>query len=323
MFDRFRLLKNEESGQVLVLVALSLTVLCGFVALAIDVGGMVAQKSQLQNAADAAALAAAQDLPTGDYVATADTYAEQNAGEDVITIATRDPLSEGDMNKIKVECTKDYNYTFARGLLKGFTDTTIRASAVAKKKPQWAGEALPFLNMGFDYSTTDPVAWTKIAPGIKGDIYDFRTFKNDSGDTYYELEYKDGLAIKPGFAGGLKGLDGSKLKDGLDDVLTPIGKIVFLFSLRSDLVEDWQCKVNNETDFTSIDKLKNTDVIKPDQLVLIECKLVGYDKNNLHNIQLTYTGHVFDLGNNIEGNDLPDYPTDNLSSSGGSSSLVE
>lgn len=53
--------ETSERGAVAVLVALLLVVLLGFAALAIDVGRLYAEKVQMQNGADAAALAIAQD----------------------------------------------------------------------------------------------------------------------------------------------------------------------------------------------------------------------------------------------------------------------
>ena len=54
--------RTREHGAVLVIVVLSLTVLCGIAALAIDAGGFRAHRRQLQSAADAGALAGAQKL---------------------------------------------------------------------------------------------------------------------------------------------------------------------------------------------------------------------------------------------------------------------
>ncbi|MDR5730540.1 MAG: pilus assembly protein TadG-related protein [Terriglobia bacterium] len=51
--------REDESGQMLVLTALSLTILLGFVALAVDVGVMFRAQRNMQIAADAAAVAAA------------------------------------------------------------------------------------------------------------------------------------------------------------------------------------------------------------------------------------------------------------------------
>jgi len=66
-----RVFKRRESGQALVLISLSLVVLVGFGALAIDVGLLYYTKQRMQTAADAAAVAAAQSLDTGGSYSTA------------------------------------------------------------------------------------------------------------------------------------------------------------------------------------------------------------------------------------------------------------
>jgi Flp pilus assembly protein TadG len=62
---------RDENGAVIVLVALALTVLLGMSALAVDYGSLVVAKSELQNAADAAALAGARALIDGDSMPAA------------------------------------------------------------------------------------------------------------------------------------------------------------------------------------------------------------------------------------------------------------
>jgi hypothetical protein len=57
--------KYKERGQTLVQVAMLMTVLLGFLALAIDVGWMYAGRRQMQNAADAGALAGAYEICFG------------------------------------------------------------------------------------------------------------------------------------------------------------------------------------------------------------------------------------------------------------------
>ena len=52
----------DESGAAAVIFAITLTVLCGFVALAVDIGHLVMAKSELQRTADAGALAGAMGL---------------------------------------------------------------------------------------------------------------------------------------------------------------------------------------------------------------------------------------------------------------------
>jgi Flp pilus assembly protein TadG len=55
-------LAHDESGAVAIVVALIFTTLCGFVALAVDIGHIVRVKAELQRTADAAALAGAMGL---------------------------------------------------------------------------------------------------------------------------------------------------------------------------------------------------------------------------------------------------------------------
>ena len=330
MLSKIKRLKDEP-GQAMLLFALAFVVLCGFAAFAVDIGLVSAEKADLQNAADAAALAGAQDLPnTATARSTAFTYAELNGVETANTSVT--PSYNGNSNLIEVVCTQTVEYTFARVL--GFTSTQVSARAVAEKQSQWNGEGLPFINLDFDYTDDDEiVSWVGVAPGDKGTLTDFYT-KGVDPNIYFELDYTDGLTTKKGFANGDKGLDGSKLKDGLQAILTEdnIGKHLYLFSLRADLIGgEFTVLRNGMPKTVSLDgkgnkKLKNGDVIAPDQLVLIECVFEGIDGNwnNLHHIMLEYTGNVFDLGNVTEGmDDLPDFPTEYLSSEASSSELVE
>ena len=75
----FRRFARDERGSVLPIVGLCLTVVLGFAALAIDVGQQAALRTQLQATADAAALAAASELPNPQKArAKAADYAEKN-----------------------------------------------------------------------------------------------------------------------------------------------------------------------------------------------------------------------------------------------------
>jgi Flp pilus assembly protein TadG len=73
---------TEEDGSVAIIVGVLLVVLVGIGALVIDVGNLYWERRQLQNAADAAALAAAADLTAGEdattALATARTFADEN-----------------------------------------------------------------------------------------------------------------------------------------------------------------------------------------------------------------------------------------------------
>ena len=86
---------SDESGQALILAAVSLSVLMGAMALAVDVGFIHYRQAQLQTAADSAAIAAGLELGNcSDTVcANMKTAAEQALIEDGITTATIAPSS--------------------------------------------------------------------------------------------------------------------------------------------------------------------------------------------------------------------------------------
>jgi Flp pilus assembly protein TadG len=75
---------RDESGQVMVLTVLSIAVLIGFVAFAVDIGMLLRAKRVVQTAADSGAIAAAAELNYGDCQAAA----EVDAGQNVTTTGT-------------------------------------------------------------------------------------------------------------------------------------------------------------------------------------------------------------------------------------------
>ena len=76
-----RKLAHEEGGQALPMFALCFMVLLGFCAMSIDVGRYVWARTTMQASVDAAAIAAAQDMPNQTAAeATAATYWNNNAG---------------------------------------------------------------------------------------------------------------------------------------------------------------------------------------------------------------------------------------------------
>ena len=72
-------MRGRERGQALALFALTLTVLLGMASVAIDVGRMLAQQRYMQNAADAAALSAAQTAVALSGTTSAGTVASARA----------------------------------------------------------------------------------------------------------------------------------------------------------------------------------------------------------------------------------------------------
>jgi Flp pilus assembly protein TadG len=129
---------KREVGQSVVLVALSIAMLCGVAALVVDLGMVSVREGQLQNAADAAALAAARDLPSATTAkSTAVKYAGYNGVAAADTVATS-PYN-GNANRIEVVCKKTVQYTFAK--IFGAKSIVVSARAVAEKS---SGATGPF-----------------------------------------------------------------------------------------------------------------------------------------------------------------------------------
>ena len=121
----------SERGQVLVLAMVSMVALLGFVAMAVDVGLLLHERRTLQNAADAAALAGAAELPDNPALAVskAQDWAAKNG------------VSPGEIDTIQVQSTyvandtmyvalkRDFNWLFGRVV--GMTQSDVGAHASA------------------------------------------------------------------------------------------------------------------------------------------------------------------------------------------------
>ena len=153
-------LVRREEGQSLVLVALWLTVLLGFAALAIDVGRLYSERRFLQNAADAAALAGAAALIQGRTAAEAEAAARAVLTRNFQNDPTGNPpalpsvvplyeeghageasyLKDGVLvtgNGVWVAVKNPVNYTFGRALGVLTQDVGARARA------GWSGGLMP------------------------------------------------------------------------------------------------------------------------------------------------------------------------------------
>jgi hypothetical protein len=126
--------RKSESGQAIVLMALSLVVIMGMAALVVDVGNWYHTKRRLQGTADAAALAGAQLLPqdSSGAQAMALSYADKNggdvAGADITVTST---LQQDDT--ISVRAKKTDAGVFSNML--GIASADISARAKARVGP--------------------------------------------------------------------------------------------------------------------------------------------------------------------------------------------
>lgn len=307
---------GREEGQAMVLAALVLTALLGFAAFAVDIGYVTVQKTDLQNAADAAALAGVADLPSNaNAVSTAVAFAKAN-GMDIVEnnkTNNRDkvvitPLSA---TQLQVVCTREVDYFFA-GVL-GFESTTVTAKAVAEKDlTQWSGDALPFLNVNIAYAGGTNL---KIRDKDWGGAFD-SIDKVDRGDKLpgaywaFDIAYEDGLIVKNGKDNSIQ----KSVEEIYNAGVASGNKTVYLFSLSNEVRVSNKVKVilSNGTITTKAPTALGTnDVVHPSQLVLLRVTFDYCGKNSL-DVDFTVTG-MYDLGNNFKdgsGNNLPDYPTD-------------
>jgi Flp pilus assembly protein TadG len=123
---------GEERGQGLVLGALSMVVIMAFAAMAIDVGMFMQERRELQKAADAAALAGAQELPhsPGEALVRAEEWAESNGigGGEIESIDITSTYATDDTITVSVE--REVSFVFARVL--GFSSDTMGADGSAR-----------------------------------------------------------------------------------------------------------------------------------------------------------------------------------------------
>ena len=90
--------RRKEAGQTIVLFAVSLIVILGFVGLAVDMGYLRYMKRRMQSATDAAAVAGASEIKYGDAVTAAKADSASNGftdGANQVTVTVNNPPSTG------------------------------------------------------------------------------------------------------------------------------------------------------------------------------------------------------------------------------------
>lgn len=125
MVKIFSLIKKQD-GAIMVLFALVITVMAGMAALVVDVGSAYAEKQDLQNAIDSAALAGANELPN---TTAATAKAKQLMVSNGYLASDITPSFADSNTKIIISSTKIKNNTFAKVI--GIATTTVKARAAA------------------------------------------------------------------------------------------------------------------------------------------------------------------------------------------------
>lgn len=121
-----RFIRSSEEGQSLALFASGLIGLLGLVGMSVDVGMLLQTRADLQKSADAAAFAAAQDLPDTELATTTTgEYVSSNGGDE-----TGWTVEFANTDAVTVTTSRDIEYTFLSVL--GLQSSTVTATATVE-----------------------------------------------------------------------------------------------------------------------------------------------------------------------------------------------
>ncbi len=155
---------KKQEGFVLVVVAIVLLALVGFLALAVDVGVLYSARTSAQEVADAAALAGA-----GTFINDTQSPQPQTASDNALQVAINNsilgqPVAAGDVNvnvdlgnrRVTVDVQSTQNTYFARAL--GVQTANVAAQAVAEASQYAAGStcAKPWFIPNTVFAPSDP-----------------------------------------------------------------------------------------------------------------------------------------------------------------------
>ena len=121
-----------QQGQTLLVAMLVMGVLCGMVALAVDVGLLFEDRRQLQNSADAMALAGVQELPMrpGTARQKAQDWATRNGIDSTQIKAINVTTTNYPNDTLQVEVEEEFEWIF--GAVLGLTSSDVNAEAAAR-----------------------------------------------------------------------------------------------------------------------------------------------------------------------------------------------
>ncbi len=181
---------REEDGAIAVLTAVLLVAMFGFAAISIDVGALYEERRQLQNGADAAALAAAWDCAEGivpcaitglELNDTVDIYAEENARDDeaaadIVELNLTDQFITVETST--VSNGNGFLHNWFAGIL-GYETSTVRARATAAWGQAGGATTLP---LTFSYCEWSRMVGEPPVFPSGTEIIDFHTATDTSDD---------------------------------------------------------------------------------------------------------------------------------------------
>ncbi len=190
---------SDERGAAAVVVAFSLVALLGFAALAVDVGAMYAEKAQLQNGADATALAIAGACAKGVNCPTAmsdpnNRLADANANDTSSGVFS---VTQPTTSSVRVETnaqasgSTDDSFALYFARIIGQESSVIHASAVATWGPPSAATTLP-------WTISQCVFEKYLSPAQLAELNATGSFTGDPIPTHILLRYDENTPDYPG-----------------------------------------------------------------------------------------------------------------------------
>lgn len=190
---------GSEKGATTLIVAFLLVVLLGFAALAVDVGALYAEKAQLQNGADASALAIAGDCAAGNCWSTnttASQLANGNANDGSSGVAS---ITFPQATTVRVETNSrdagtganSFSLFFARVL--GINSADVRAVAEASWGAPSTATSLP-------WTMSECVFKEYLSPSQLAQLQSTGNFTGDPVPTHILLRYDTKAPAYPGCA---------------------------------------------------------------------------------------------------------------------------
>jgi Putative Flp pilus-assembly TadE/G-like len=193
--------QNPEKGAAAIIVAMLMVAVLACAAIAVDVGAMYAEKAQIQNGADATALAIAGDCAKGLNCTTAmadpgNRLADANANDSSTGVFS---VTQPHANTVRVETnareagsgSNHFSLFFAKVM--GIDTATIRATAAASWGPPSAGATLP-------WTVSECVYKQYLSPSQLAQLSSTGNFSGDPIPTHILLRYDENAPTVGGCA---------------------------------------------------------------------------------------------------------------------------
>ena len=244
-----------EKGQVAVIVALLMSIFVGMTAYVIDVGSMYEVRRNAQTAADAAALAGAQDLPENPDLAKEEAidYVNKeniNVNYGSVTLDESNIQFSEDFCEIKVQPVYTATPLFFSGIF-GLTSKAISATATARVySPESLGYLVPWIVKESEIEYGDDVILKSNSPLTPGN-FQAMDYNGGGGGAH---EYRESIIY--GYDGLVKVGESYPIEPG--NMAGPTGQGV------DTRIGDDTCEFEDVTDLIPNDKgTKVTDMSCP------------------------------------------------------------